>query len=240
MKKTFFMAILIATTSSSLFAQVSFGPKIGVGYSIIKDTKVPSGETKTNTEYAFTPQIGGVLNIGLGEIIAIRPELMFNQRATKINQNMNGVTVTGNYRVSYLELPVNIAAGIKAGPGKLELFAGPAIALCFGGKAKLEANGYGQTFTQNSTIKAQKDPKDPNEQSNGETGYINPLNVSLNFGIGYKFDNGLLLQAGYNLGLSNINAHYTNSELESKRSDYITKSSSFNLGVGFLFSQKTN
>ena len=246
MKKVIFSISIIAITSSALLAQVSFGPKIGGGCSILKDTKIPTHQYSTESaKYSFVPQIGGVLNIDMGQTIAIRPELMFNQRATKIIDNPHGVPATGNIRLSYIELPVNVAIGARSGPGKLEFFAGPAIALCLGGKLKAQEGFSGNSESKNTSIKAGKNPvdpydisMDPNIANSTDYTYINPLNFSLNFGIDYKFDNGILLQASYNAGLSNIHSHFSNKDLEASRREYVTKASSFNFGLAYLFSKK--
>ena len=247
MKRTFLSALVIAVTSSSLFAQVSFGPKIGGGLSTLKDTKIPAGVTDGTYKSIITPQVGVIVNIQMGKMLALRPELLYLQRGTQGSSSESyssyGQTYTysskSTTRISYIELPVNVALGCKVGPGRLEGFAGPAFALALGGKSKFETDYSGVSTSETFTIKSGKDPQDPNNPSYTNTdGHINPLNISLNFGIDYKFDNGFLIQAGYNLGLSNINPHYSNSNLESHRNDYITKASAFNLAIGYLFGGK--
>lgn len=55
---------------------------------------------------------------------------------------------------------------------------------------------------------------------------MNRLDAGLNFGLGYKLSNGILFQAGYGLGLSDLNAS-KNSKSFSNRT--------INFGVGFQF-----
>lgn len=134
-------------------------------------------------------------------------------------------------RVSYIEVPINLVGGIQAGPGKVELFVGPSFGFGLGGRYKAE--GFGNTVT--GSIKAKKQPENT---AGSNDRYVNPFNASLNFGIDYKFDNGLLIQVGYNLGLTNVNPHYANSNAESNRSNNVTKASAVNIAVAYLFGGK--
>ncbi len=235
MKKVFLIGVFIISSISASFAQVSFGPKLGLGVSTLNNTKVSSGRSKSDYKSIITPTVGVVANFQLGNIFALRPELLYLQRGAKTEYTVtdwNGIvtgTGTSTMRISYLELPINLAAGIKAGPGKFEVFAGPSFALALGGKAKASGGGIDETIT----IRPGKVPTKPNGDA-----HINPLNVSLNFGLDYKFNNGLFIQAGYNLGLSNISAHYEDSKAESRRNDNVTKASAVNFAVGFLFGGK--
>ncbi|MDB5272858.1 MAG: hypothetical protein JWO58_1225 [Chitinophagaceae bacterium] len=227
MKKQFLSFLFVAVSSSALFAQVSFGPKVGLGISSEKETKTPSGSTTDKNTSIITPTVGVVLNAQLGDIFALRPELLYLQRGTKTDLG-GGVTETA--RVSYLELPINVAAGLQAGPGRFEVYAGPAIGVAIGGAYK--AKGNSNTVT--GSIKPKKEPSG----ATGNDVYINPINVSLNFGLDYKFDNGLLIQVGYNLGLSNLQPHYSDSNLEDHRKDQVNKASAVNISVAYLFGGK--
>lgn len=175
----------------------------------------------------LTPQVGVVLNAQITENFAIRPELLYLQRGAKSDLG-GGATLTT--KSSYVELPINLVGGFQAGPGKLEVFLGPSFGLALGGHYKVEGGGYSNT----GSIKPKKQP----ESSTGTDIYMNPLNISLNFGLDYKFDNGLLIQAGYNLGFSNTSPHFANSNQESDRSKDVTKASSINFGVAYLFGGK--
>jgi len=217
---------LFLVASSASFAQVSFGPKLGLGISTWKNTKVSSGTSYTYTSI-ITPQVGAVLNVQFGDYFAFRPEMLFIQRGAK--SQTYGYTT--KLRTSYLELPINAVVGIEAGPGRLEFFAGPAIGICLGGKYSTEGSPYDKTYTF-------KTKKVPYPAVNNNYAYINPLNISLNFGVDYKFNNGLLIQMGYNLGLSNMTPHYEDPAKESKRNDNVTKSSAVTFGVAYLFGGK--
>jgi hypothetical protein len=225
MKKTVLSFLFATAVSTATFAQVSFGPKLGLGISTLKDTKVSSGSASAYSAIV-TPQIGVVLNAQLTDNFAIRPELLYLQRGSK--ESFPGGTTT--YRVGYVELPINLVAGIQAGPGKVEVFAGPSFGFGLGGHYKVEGNG----ISNSGSIKSKKQP----ETYTGNDMYTNAFNASLNFGLDYKFDNGLLIQVGYNLGLTNTSPHFANSTLESNRSKDVTKASAVNFAVAYLFGGK--
>ena len=227
MKRKLLTTLLIVAASSASFAQVSFGPKLGLGISNMKDTKTSNGTGNTYTAI-ITPQIGAVLNVQFGDYVALRPELLYIQRGSQ-SAGFGAVVTT---RVSYIELPINVAGGLDLGPGRLEAFVGPSFGFVVGGKIKSDGGFYG---TQTYSVKG---AKIPTSGANGNTAYVNPLNVSLNFGVDYKFDFGLLVQVGYNLGLSNMNPHYADSNDESNRSKDVTKASAVNISVAYLFGGK--
>jgi hypothetical protein len=228
MKKTVLSFLFVAAVSSASFAQVSFGPKLGLGISTIKQTKTPEGQTTTTYSSILTPQVGVILNAQITDNFAIRPELLYLQRGAKSDLG-GGATLTT--RASYFELPINVVGGFQAGPGKLELFLGPSFGLAFAGHYKAEGNG--------NSIEGSVKPKKQPENTAGSTDmYMNPFNVSLNFGLDYKFDNGFLIQAGYNLGLSNTSPHFADSDQESERSKDVRKASSINFAVAYLFGGK--
>lgn len=222
MKKLFTLALLAA--SSAAFAQGIIGPKVGLNLSTFKDTKVPSGATATDYKTIITPELGIVFNARLGDIISLRPEIMYVQRGTKVTYTGGSATT----RLNYAEIPFNIVGCIPAGPGKVEISAGPAAGYMFGGKRKVD--GY-----DDIKIKGEDQPTTPE----ANTSYSNYLNVSLNFGVGYNWK-GLIFQVGYNLGLSNLNPHYEdrNSKAEENRSDNVTKASAVTFGLTYLFGGK--
>ncbi|MDB5274677.1 MAG: hypothetical protein JWO58_3044 [Chitinophagaceae bacterium] len=222
MKKVLLSLFAIALSTAS-FSQGIIGPKIGMSLSHARDTKVPSGGTASTYQTLLTPQAGIMFNARLGDVISLRPEILYSQRGFKTTSA--GTTYTT--RFSYVEVPFNVVGGIPVGPGKIEIFAGAAAGYLFGGKI----TGGSTDFT----IKGEDQPKTPD----ANTSYYNYLNVSLNFGLGYNYK-GLIFQAGYNLGLSNINPHFEDrdSQQEKDRSNDVTKLSGFTFGLAYLFGGK--
>jgi hypothetical protein len=222
MKKLLTIALLAASTAA--FAQGIIGPKVGLNISSFKDTKIPDGGKATEFKSLLTPTLGVVFNARLGDIISLRPEVLFVQRGYQLE--VAGKTSTT--RLSYAEIPLNVVGCIPAGPGKVEISAGPAAGYMFGGKRKTDG-------ADDVTIKGEDFPKTPEKN----TAYVNYLNVSLNFGVGYNWK-GLIFQVGYNLGLSNFNPHYEDrdSQAEKDRGKDVTKASAVTFGSTYLFGGK--
>ena len=223
MKKVLLSLIVLAVISTVSFGQGIIGPKVGMSFSNAKDVKVPDGDTAFSYQSLVTPQLGIVFNARLGDYVSLRPEILYSQRGFKLDQA--GSTYTA--RFNYLEIPFNVVGTIPAGPGKVEVFAGPSVGYLFGGKIKSDAKNFG--------IKGEDEPS----KSDPDNVYFNYLNVSMNMGLGYNWK-GLIFQAEYNLGFSNINPHYENrdSQAERDRGKYVTKFSSINLAVIYLFGGK--
>ena len=235
-KKILFSAFIIIAASNILLAQVTFGPKLGGSRSLIKYIKKPVAAY--NYMPILTPQIGIIVDIQLGNLFALRPELLYLQRAGEVRFSSffenTAYTEKITSRLSYIEVPLNAILGRQLGTGRLEVFAGPAFGLGLGGRLTEEIDDNTGKYIAIRPIHMKKNPDDPKNYDE----YRNAFNVSLNFGVDYKFDNGILIQAGYNLGLTNLNPHHTVAARESARNDYVLKASSFNLGLGLLFGKK--
>jgi hypothetical protein len=224
------LLLLILCIRAELKAQVKVGPKIGMGLSTFRDTKVSLADGQYNYngfiyKSTVTFQAGLVMDIKLSNTFSLRPELLFNQRGFKAYSTYYGADMYVNYKISYLEVPVNLVAGGELGPGRLELFAGPAFAVGFGGKGKKEYNGTSSDID----IKSGSQPK----QGPSNTVYYNPFNCSMNIGFGYQWK-GMLVQLSYNYGFTNVQPHYDDETAESQRKHVITKASAFQFSVGYL------
>jgi len=230
MKRVLLSLLMLAGLSSASYAQGIIGPKVGMSFSTARDTKVPDGQESIDYQTIITPQIGVVFNARLGDYVSLRPEILYSQRGFKAS----GTGFTAKGRFNYLEIPFNVVGTIKAGPGKVEVFAGPSVGYLFGGKMKFDAFGSSQDLN----IKGEDRPSNYGTTPSDNI-YFNYLNVSMNMGLGYNWK-GLIFQAEYNLGLSNITPHAEDrdSEEESNRGDSVTKFSSINLAVIYLFGGK--
>jgi hypothetical protein len=229
MKKTILtIAALTAFGVNSLFAQVSFGPKLGLNISNINDKVVDANQYQAmdfKSRVGF--HVGGVVNAQISDYFSIRPELVYSTAGAKIEES--GVKMQINY--SYLSLPINFVGSLPISDDfKLQAIVGPYFALGLGGKVKTEFMGV----TDEQTIKMKKDPLDPNDTNF----YLNSLDMGLNFGIGAQYKS-FVLSATYGLGLSNIESHYTNSQDEDLRGDsYKWTNRNISIGVAYLFGGK--
>jgi Outer membrane protein beta-barrel domain len=194
MKKVLLSLFVFAGLSTASYAQGIIGPKVGLSFSTAKDTKVPQGGKASDYQSIVTPQLGVVFNARLGDYVSLRPEILYSQRGLKLSSSGYNIKA----RFNYFEIPFNVVGTFKAGPGKIEVFAGPSAGYLFGGKINSDAPN-----SKDLGIKGEDEPT----VSDPDNAYFNYLNVSMNMGLGYNWK-GLIFQAEYNLGLSNINAHY--------------------------------
>jgi hypothetical protein len=234
MKRLLLLLLLCGIKTS---AQISIGPKIGMGLSTFRYTRLtvhtPYGANFVGPvvfKPIVTPQVGVVLNVDFWNVLSFRPELLYIQRGYTASYALRGYPMKETFRSSYLELPINLLVHGKIGEGRIESFAGVSLGYCLGGKRKTDIGG----IVTETTMKGGKVPDNPPPN----TEYINRWNFSLNFGLGYKYKQ-IAVQLAYNLGLSSLNPHFENKEYEGRRNYYIeTKASSFNLGVTYFFDVK--
>lgn len=229
MKKVLLSLFVLLGLNTVSYGQGIIGPKVGMAFSTAKDTKVADGDQASDYKTLITPQLGIVFNARLGDYVSLRPEILYSQRGLKVSS----YGYTTRARFNYLEVPFNVVGTFKVGPGKIEVFAGPSVGYLFGGKIKSDFPN-----SKDHTVKGEDEPSNYNPITDN-TAYFNYLNVSMNMGLGYNWK-GLIFQAEYNLGFSNIYPHHEDrdSQAENDRGKSVTKFSSINLAVIYLFGGK--
>lgn len=203
MKFKLFITGLLSLTGSSLFAQMNFGAKAGVGlptwdYSD-QDYKP---KTKTVTNFYLT----GYASYNFKSNLGLQAGLSLEGRGGRIP--------LAEYKAEYLfvSVPVNVVYYIPTGSlGAAFVSAGPYAGINFGGEYTA-GNGEGGTFTE--------------DMDYGKYNQIERFDWGTNLGVGYKFSKGYLVNAGYNLGIQNLG---TQSATESMRS----RGLSFGIGYEF-------
>lgn len=222
MKKVIFFIYVILQFTNPLFAQLSIGPKIGLGLSSFRSVKSTDPIVFNNI---VTPQIGVVLNIDFWKVLAFRPELLYYQRGFKSSTDVNGVDYKRVCRLSYLELPLNLVLHTPLGPGRLEVFGGVAFGYGLGGRYRTEDGNYKESYT----VKFRKVP----DNYTSSSVYFNPFHASVNMGFGYKVKS-LVIQLACNWGLSSVEPHSKNADQEGMRNFYWEKKTK-SVSVSFIY-----
>lgn len=183
--------------------EVQFGAKAGVNFADLNgDNTSDSDEMRTSFH------VGGIAEIKFSEKFSLQPELMFSSQGYKMDFTFDGMQdiapdgTKGNLtsRLNYINLPVMAKYYIIKG---LSLEAGPQLGFLVSAKDEIE-------FPDNSL---EFDVKDDYKK----------LDFGLNFGLGYKLDNGVFFNGRYNMGLTEI-------------VDYgDVKNGVFQLSAGFMF-----
>ncbi|ASB47888.1 porin family protein [Alkalitalea saponilacus] len=136
---------------------------------------------------------------GLNAQMAIAPEfyfqpgLMFSTKGAKSSEG----AVSSTYKLSYIELPLNLVYKAMVGNGYVFLGFGPYVAYGINGKATYE--GGPVSIDTDIKFKNKVNSDDPLT-----TVYIKPLDAGANLFFGYELQSGLFLQLNTQLGLLDI------------------------------------
>lgn len=112
-----------------------------------------------------------------------------------------------------IEIPVNAVYYVPVGNGDIFLSAGPYLGYNIGGKIKNSSSNSNTTRSEDVSF-------------SGDNKMMNRWDAGINFAVGYKLSNGLLIQAGYGLGLSNLNASENSKKFSTR---------TMNFGIGYQF-----
>ena len=250
MKKTntFLMLIILVTFAFSTSAQVNFGIKVGGNLSNIhQNYKDSDYEVPTRMKVGF--HIGLTSDIPISEMFSFQPGLLLSTKGYSVDLeelfgdevpirsvNADGVEIDGFSRtnVNYLELPLNIAFKANA----LQIYAGPYVAVGIGGKYKSDFTvsymGLSDTFKEEVTLKPAFGEVKEGDLEDDEDAFT-ALDFGLNFGLGYTVG-PILIQAGYSLGLGNVNPKYEGMS-DTDRSDYKDLNRVITLSVSYFFGE---
>ncbi|WP_417881808.1 porin family protein [Xanthomarina gelatinilytica] len=219
MKKVLLIAAVAVFGFSNVNAQeVSFGPKAGVNFANL------NGDIEDN-DMRVGFHIGGAVELMFNEKMGLQAELLYSLQGTKDSysstETIGGVTYTeeeeAKLNLSYINIPVSFKYYIANG---FNVEAGPQVGILASAKTKydyterVQGGGYDETYSESGD----EDVKD----------YFKSVDFGMNFGLGYKMDNGLNFGARYNLGLMNIN-DTANSD------DYKISNGVIQVSVGFMF-----
>lgn len=193
MKKVLLSTFTTLLMLSGAQAQTSFGLKAGLNratYSNMNDFKS-----------VIYLEGAAFLDIPVAKNFSIQPALSLQGKGFKDSNQPDGLLIhdkpTTNVSVTLqvvsLEIPVNIVYHIPVDAGDFFIGAGPYLGVHLTGKTidrGLSADG---PLEQRLSIKF-----------SGKDKFLNRFDTGANFLAGYTFGNGLLLNAGYNLGFTNL------------------------------------
>ena len=247
MKKVILMSA-IALVSFSSFAQTKATNNAGITYGVKAGVTFPGmTASKSNNDavsYAGRGTQffgGGVVNVPVSALFTLQPGLSlvgkgFSTEETEISGG--NTAVTSNKRTPlYLELPINMIASFDAGNGKFLVGAGPYVSLALGGKIKnsLVVNGVADAFYTDAADRDLRFGTNTDEDVNtgAELKDMKSFDFGLNFLVGYQLSNGLSINAGYGLGLLNLDSNAGRESLKNAKPSL--KNSVFSVGLGFTF-----
>ncbi len=204
--------LLLAGTAHAQ-ATFSVGPRLG--------GSVTSAHFPEKYNASYDSRLGfeaGLLgNLQFGHF-AVQPSLLFSQRGYRkasvpiyLDPSMlpDPGTIDETYRLNYLTLPLNLAFTLGRDGQGLQVFGGPYVGLLVGGNytyhIHLDSYSGGNPYDREEARKVQAGSVVSNPSS--DYTYSQRFDAGLQAGLGYRF-NGLLVQAGYSLGLRNLAVQY--------------------------------
>lgn len=198
MKKIILTAAIILGTIGITSAQtkVNFGISLEGNLTNVKLTKFEDAKNQFNPGAG----IGGFVCIGFNEHFALQPGLHFNYTEAKIKSEGEKT----RFKYVGVELPVYAVGQYKAGNGNIFLGIGPHV-------------GYG--LSADAKLEHLKDCDD-NNKIELDHGYVGGGAIA-----GYEFNNGIFLQAGYQLSF----------DFSSGKNSANMKTQTISLGVGYKF-----
>ncbi len=226
MKTRLFLFTLIFILAGTLaFAQGPVGSKAsfailgGVNLQNLNG-KDGSGD-KLENDMIIGYHAGVNLQLPVAPEFYFQPGLMFNTKGAKNTE----ASITGTYKLSYIELPLNFVYKAKLVNGYFMLGFGPYVAYGIGGKAIYE--GGGATLETDIEFKKVVESGDPLT-----TVYIKPFDAGANLFFGYELPAGLFLQLNTQLGLLDINPEDNRITGDNKS---ILKNTGYGLSLGYRF-----
>ena len=155
---------------------------------------VPDGSISKQMRPGFYAGVFATLPIAPG--FAIEPGITYAEKGAVLKGTLPfpaldflNANVTGTARLAYIDVPV--LAKVYLTPG-FYLYAGPQASFLVNGKARVDASVLG--------FSAYKQDFDVADQ-------LRKVDFAAVGGLGYQFDNGLGLSAGYDYGLTSLDAN---------------------------------
>ncbi len=240
MKKTILLGA-IALISLSTFAQdksdnsrITYGVKAGVTFPTFSTSGDDFNGYSVKSITSF--YVGGIVNIPVHSMLSVQPGLTLIGKGSKLTSSTQlpaGADFYIQQTPLYLEVPVNLVASFEAGPGKVFVGAGPYLSFGIGGKIKAVTTLDGSVPAGAEGANFNKDLKfgtNSSSTSASDSKNLKSLDFGLNFLLGYQLTNGLSINGGYGLGLTNISP---NTDIEGNKASL--KNSVISVGLGFAF-----
>ncbi len=197
MKAKFFVttALAIAIASCS-FAQIKLGVQAGVNSSSANIKGLSDVKSIT------APKVGLITEFSIIQGLLFRPAVNFQQfgNAQDFKTILPGATVTTatTTKINALEIPLELTVPLKLGKGKLLLSAAPTATIALSG------NTTGTTTTTPTSGTASTANVNNSIAFGNGTAELKQIDWGTRFGLGYAFNNGIQLNATYNVGLTNL------------------------------------
>jgi hypothetical protein len=219
-RKLFFTIISILMINS-LNAQVTYGIRSGVNYATWKgdDIQIIEDLVDKTKGYVETKgrtgmHIGGYVHIPITNGLAFEPGLAYSKKGYSLKGDFQipvlkyfNINARAQVQSHYIDIPLVMKANVYKG---LQVYAGPQVSYLVRSTLNAKLGVFGITLFNRGI---------------GITERFNKIDMGLTGGIGYQFNNGLNVQAGYDYGLSKLD----------KNDNYAANNRVVKVSVGFSF-----
>ena len=220
-KKLFAIGIFTLTINNIINAQVTYGVRSGINYAkwqgedlqIIEDL-IDKTDGYIVTKGRTGLHIGGYVHIPLSETFAFEPGLAYSKKGYSLKCDFQipvlkylGINARAQVQSHYIDIPLLIRANVYKG---LNVYAGPQVSYLVRSTLNAKIGVLGITLFNRGV---------------GITERFNKVDMGLTGGVGYQFENGLNVQAGYDYGLSKLD----------KNDNYSAYNRVVKVSVGFSF-----
>ena len=221
MIKKICFSIISVLMINSLNAQVTYGIRSGVNYAtwegddiqIIQDL-VDKTEGYVVAKGRTGMHIGGYVHIPISEVFAFEPGIGYSKKGYSLKGDFQipvlkyfNINARAQVQSHYIDIPLVMRANVYKG---LNIYVGPQVSYLVRSTLNAKLGVMGITLFNRGI---------------GITERFNKVDMGLTGGIGYQFNNGLNVQAGYDYGLSKLD----------KNDNYMAYNRVIKVSVGFGF-----
>jgi hypothetical protein len=220
-KKIFFTVIGTTMMMTAVHAQVSYGIRNGINFAkwegddlqVIEDL-VDKTEGYVVTKGTRGLHIGGYVRIPISEVFSFEPGIEYSKKGYSLKGDFQievlkyvGINLRAQVQSHYIDIPLTFKANVYKG---LQVYAGPQVSYLVRSSLNARLGILGISIFNKGF---------------GITNRFNKVDLGLTGGIGYEFENGFNIQAGYDHGLSRLD----------KNNNYEAYNRVVKVSVGYTF-----
>jgi Outer membrane protein beta-barrel domain len=199
MRALFVLLALLLTAVPASFAQLGFGPEVGIGMSSMHFAP-ELGFTSASTTAILSGKIGGTIDVHLNKKLSFQSGLFLSRKGQTRDFSFYSSDSLNEYvhqtlTINYIDVPVNVLykTGVQ-GKGRAFFGIGITPSYIIGGRNKLKADGVSNDTAYHTTI--------DREIANGKP--VGMFDIGVNLTGGYELPTGLFFRIYYTAGMKDI------------------------------------
>ncbi len=208
----------LAMAQSMDKAKTSFAILGGINVQNLNGKDMDGNKLKNDLIFGY--HLGMNVQIPIAQQFFFQPGLLFSTKGAKDN---NG-SLTNTYKLSYIELPLNVVYKALLGKGSFMLGFGPYIGYAIGGKVITE--GGSERLETNIEFKNVVEENDPFTVT-----YFKSFDAGGNVFVGYELVSGIFFQLNTQFGMVKINPE----DRRISNDNSSIKNTGYGLSLGYRF-----